>query len=101
MDTDDLSREAYDGIIIEAEKLSHDLTLQYGLLSYSCEDETEFIKKAEKLSREIMKAKHEDLDDIFFGNLPQKEKLESTLQQILKNIEKLKSIPLDKRTYDF
>jgi hypothetical protein len=25
MDTDDLSREAYDAIIIEAEKLTHDL----------------------------------------------------------------------------
>jgi len=101
MDTDDLSREAYDGIIIEAEKLSHDLTLQYGLLSYHCENETEFIHNAEKLTREIMKAKHEDLDDMFFGNLPQKEKLASTLQQILKNIENVKSIPFDKRTYDF
>ena len=28
MDTDDLSREAYDAIIIEAEKLTHDLTLK-------------------------------------------------------------------------
>ncbi|NLF41818.1 MAG: hypothetical protein GX587_03915 [Bacteroidales bacterium] len=101
MDTDDLSREAYDGIIIEAEKLSHDLTLQYGLLSYHCENETEYIHNAEKLTREFMKAKHEDLVDIFFGNLPQKEKLASTLQQILKNIENIKSIPLEKRTYDF
>jgi len=26
MDTDDLSREAYEGILIEAEKFTHDLT---------------------------------------------------------------------------
>jgi len=30
MGTDDLSIEAYKGILIEAEKLSHDLTLHYG-----------------------------------------------------------------------
>lgn len=43
MDTDDLSRESYDGILVEAEKLTHDLTLHYGLLSYNCKDETEYI----------------------------------------------------------
>ncbi len=32
MDTDDLSNEAYDGIIIVAEKFNHDLTLQYDLI---------------------------------------------------------------------
>ena len=51
MDTDDLSREAYDGILIEAEKLTHDLTLHYGLLSYSYNNEAEYIEKAEKLTR--------------------------------------------------
>ena len=33
MDTDDLSNEAYQGIIIEAEKFNHDLTLQFGVLA--------------------------------------------------------------------
>lgn len=28
MDTDDLSLEAYEGIIIETERMSHDLTLE-------------------------------------------------------------------------
>jgi hypothetical protein len=31
MDTDDLSREAYQAVIIEAEKFNHDLTLRFGL----------------------------------------------------------------------
>ena len=31
MDTDELSNESYDGIIIESEKFNHDLTLQYDL----------------------------------------------------------------------
>lgn len=56
MDTDDLSRESYKGILIEAEKLSHDLTLQFGLLSYDCENETEYIDRAEKLTKQIMQA---------------------------------------------
>lgn len=30
MDTDDLSKETYKGILGEAEKLTHDLILQYG-----------------------------------------------------------------------
>ena len=54
MDTDELSREAYEGIIIEAEKLSHDLTLHSGLLSYDCKDETEYIEKAEKHTRKLL-----------------------------------------------
>ncbi len=101
MDTDDLSREAYDGILIEAEKLTHDLTLHYGLLSYDCKNETEYIEKAEKLTREIMEAKDYELDDLFWGNPPAKESLVSTLKKILKNIEKVKSIPIEKRNYDF
>lgn len=101
MDTDDLSREACKGIMIVAEKLSHDLTLHYGLLSYNCKDEDEFIEKAEKLTMQILKAEDHELDDFFWGNPPDKERLEHTLKTILKNIVKLKSIPVEKRKYDF
>ena len=48
MDTDDLSKEAYQGIIIEAEKFNHDLTLQFGLLADDCEGEIEYIEKSEQ-----------------------------------------------------
>ena len=54
MDTDDLSREAYNGILLEAEKLTHDLTLHYGLLSGACEDEPDYINKAEEMTKKIM-----------------------------------------------
>lgn len=47
MDTDNLSKESYEGIIMESEKFTHDLTLHYGVLSYECENETEYIDKAE------------------------------------------------------
>lgn len=101
MDTDDLSREAYHGILIEAEKLTHDLTLHYGLLSYKCKNETEYIENAEKLTKEIMDVKDYELDDFFWGNPPEKESLAYTLNKILRNIEKIKSIPIEKRKFDF
>lgn len=101
MDTDNLSREAYNGILIEAENLTHDLTLHYGLLSYDCKDETEYIDKADILTREIMQADDYELDELFWGNPPDKEKLDFTCKKILENIEKIKSIPIEERKFDF
>ena len=46
MDTDELSTEVYDGIIIEAEKFNHDLTLQFGLMAASCNSEGEYVQNA-------------------------------------------------------
>lgn len=99
MDTDDLSREAYNGIIIEAERLAHDLTLHFGLLSDDCKSETEYMVKAEKLTREILELVDYELDDLFWGNPPDKEKLNFTLRKIINNIEEIKLIPIEKRHY--
>jgi hypothetical protein len=101
MDTDDLSKEAYEGILIEAEKLTHDLTLHYGLLSYNCINETDYIEKAEQLTKRIIKLEEYELDDFFWGNPPNKERLYSTLKKIIANIEKVKTIQLEKRKFDF
>ena len=101
MDTDDLSREAYNGIIIEAEKITHDLTIHYGLLSSVCKNETEYIDKAEKLTYEIIELKEHELDDLFWGSPPEKEKLNIKLMEILSNIEQIRAIPVEKRKFDF
>lgn len=100
MDTDNLSLEAYEGILIEAEKLSHDLTIHYGLLSYDCKDETEYLDKAEKLTKEFLKVDAGRLEDLFWGNALPKDDLDSTLQRILSNIEKIREIPEEERHYD-
>lgn len=100
MDTDELSREAYNGIINEAEKFTHDLTIHYGLLSYDCTNETEYIDKAEELTKQILELDEYELDDFFWGNLPNKRKLIFTLRKIISNIEDIKKIPIDKRHYD-
>ena len=100
MDTDELSREAYEGILLESEKLTHDLTLQYGVLSGFCEDEADYIEKAIEMTREIMQADDWELDDLFWGNPPDKEKMNFTLQTIIANIEHIKKIPIENRHYD-
>lgn len=101
MDTDDLSRESYEGILIEAEKLSHDLTFRFGVLSGNCKNQNEYLDKAEKLTREVMKAEDWEIDDLFWVNPREKEKLELTCIKILENIEKVKSILIERRKFDF
>lgn len=95
-----MSREVYKGILIEAEMLTHDLTLRYGVLSSECKNEEEYLLKAEKLTMQIMEIiETEDyrLEELFWGNPPDKDELRSTLREILNNIEKVKSIPVEKR----
>ena len=100
MDTGDLSEEAYLAIMIEAERFNHDLTLQFGLLSYHCKDEDDFIEKAVSLILEMKKFDKFEIDDMFFGNPPQKAEFHKTLAKILKNIVEVKKIPAKKRNYD-
>jgi hypothetical protein len=101
MDTDDLSREAYKAIIIETERFSHDLTLQFGVLSYRCQDESEYIERSRKLAEKILVLEDYEIEDLFFGNSPPREQLEISLMKIIRNIEELNQIPINKRHYDF
>ena len=101
MDTDDLSRETYRAIIVEAEKFNHDLTSQFGLLSGDCKDEQEFIDKSTQLIAELKIADAEDLDNIFFGNVPNLTRLNKTLDKMLDNIVKVNQIPTANRHFDF
>jgi hypothetical protein len=101
MDTDDLSRKAYNAVIIEAEKLSHDLAIQFGVLSSRCREETEYLKRSKQLANEIKQLVDFGLEDLLFGNVPEKNKLNYTLNRIINNIEQVNKIPMNKRYYDF
>lgn len=101
MDTDDLSRETYDGILIEAEKLTHDFTLHFGVLSDECKNETDYIDKTEKMTRAILKTDDWKIEDLFWGNAPERKDLQYTCNKILENIEQIRSIPIEKRKFDF
>jgi hypothetical protein len=101
MDTDELSREAYKAVIIEAEKLTHDLTLNFGVLSSQCKDEPEYLEKSKQLAIDIRKLNYKDLENVLFGNVPDINKLNNTLDKIISNIEKVNKVPIDNRHYDF
>ena len=101
MDTDDLSKETYKAIMIESEKFNNDLTLQFGLLSYDCNDEDEFISHSEKLIKRLKVVNSEEIKDVFFGKAPNLIKLSKTLDKILDNIAKVKQMPKEKRHFEF
>ncbi len=101
MDTDDLSQETYRAIMVEAERFNHDLTLRFGLLSYDCRNEQEFIEKSERLIERLKKVKPALLNDIFFGNVPNLTNLNNAIDRITSNINKVKQIPLTERHFDF
>lgn len=101
MDTDDLSIQGYKGIITESDKLSRDLTLYYGLLSYECENETEHLNKAEEMTKEILNYQDYELEDIFIEYPVDKKKLHIKLKKILSNIEKIRAIPKEKLKFDY
>lgn len=101
MDTDELSSEIYKGIIIEAEKFNHDLTLQFGVMASSCKNEKEYIFNAKKLIKEIRNLDKHALSAIFFGSPPVKKSLLLTLDKISENISEIENIPENKRHYEF
>lgn len=101
MDTDELSTETYEGVIIEAEKFNHNLTLQFGLIASSCKNKKEYLTEAKKLIQQIKKANKSELMDIFFDDPPDKKQLHLALEKILTNIIRIENIPENKKHYDF
>ena len=101
MDTDDLSTETYRGIIIEAERFDHDLTLQFGVLASHCKDEEEYLDMALELIDELRSMAGEELTDVFFGNMPDIISLNLTLDRIIQNIGQVRKIPKELRHYEF
>ena len=101
MDTDELSTETYDAILVEAERFDHNLTLHLGVLSYDCEKEQEFIEKAEQLLHSLRKAESNELINMFFGELQDMNMFHQTIDKILRNLEEVKEIPFEKRRFEF
>ncbi len=101
MDTDELSTEAYKGILIEAENFNHDLTLRYGLIADSCKNEQEYLLKAKSITKAIRCFNKNQLTDLFFGSPPDLKSLHMTLDKILANILEIEKIPEKKRHYEF
>ncbi|MET4083868.1 hypothetical protein ABIB40_003841 [Pedobacter sp. UYP30] len=102
MDTDDLSKEAYNGILTEAGKFNRDLTLQFGLLASNCENDDDYLNQTEALITEWLNVEDfEDIiDDIFFGEEVNLKLFRNVLKKILGNISKIRKTAMDKRTFE-
>lgn len=72
MDTDDLSRDAYNAIIITAEEFHHDLTLQFGVLSGRCNSEDEYLTSAENMIKDWTENRNLNkvINNIFYDDPP-------------------------------
>ena len=50
----------------EADKFDDNLTLKFGLLSYGCSDEKDFIDKSVILIQKMLRYDEQEMDDLFF-----------------------------------
>lgn len=102
MDTDDLSLPTYKGIILEAEKFNHDLTLQFGVLASGCKDDNDYLNQAESLIKDWLQVNdfEDAIEDIFFGQKVNKDMFLKTLNKILFNITEIRKTPIDKREFE-
>jgi len=99
MDTDDLSEEAYNAVIMQSEKFHHDLTLQFGVLSSSCENEDEYLEESLNLIKEWEDDPETAIDEIFFEDFPPLNKFIEVLEKLKESIKEIQKIPNDKKTY--
>jgi hypothetical protein len=97
MDINLLSEEAYNAVITEAENFDDDLVTHFEFLSEVSENENEYLDKAQTLAKDILKFDEEELEDLFYGNAPDKDSLFNTLNNILGNISAVREIPFEKR----
>ena len=102
MDTDDLSNKTYKAVLITAEKLSHNLTLQFGLLADECLDDDDYLTKANSLIVKWRANLTGNILYIFFDVAhPTPIKFEKVLLKIQQKIESVQNIPIEKRKFDF
>ena len=102
MDTDELSEETYKAIIITSEKFNHNLTLQFGVLASVCSDDNDYLLKTNKLITEWKSDLANSINEIFFDTAkPKTSTFENLLSNIQTKIEKVLSIPIEKRKFEF
>jgi enoyl-CoA hydratase/carnithine racemase len=102
MDTDELSEETYNAVLVTAEKFNHNLTLQFGVLASVCEDDNDYLQKAKQLIKKWRTDLPGSIDKIFFDvKRPEISSFESVLSALENEIEKVCEIPMHNRRYEF
>ncbi len=102
MDTDDLSTETYNAVILTSEKFNHELTLPFGILADACKDDNDYLVKAKKLIATWKGNLKFHSDNIFFDYPPPNvSSFERVLLTIEAKIDKVMKIPMDQRKFEF
>lgn len=102
MDTDNLSEETYNAVIITSEKFNHNLTLQFGVLASVCSDDNDYLLKANNLIIAWKSDLANSINEIFFDTAkPKASTFEIILSNIQSQIEKVLGIPIEKRRFEF
>jgi len=100
MDTDDLSEETYNTVIIQTERFHHDLTLQFGVLASECKDDNDYLKKSLLMIEDWELDIEAAIFEIFYDNIPEIDKFKSVLREIKKSIKEIQKIPISKRKFE-
>lgn len=102
MDTDDLSIPTYKGIISEAEKFNHDLSLQFGVLASICKNDDDYLNQAETLIKNWLQVNDfgDIIEDIFYGEPVDEREFRNTLNRILSSISEIRTTPMEDREYE-
>jgi hypothetical protein len=100
MDTDDLSEEAYKAIIVKSDLFHHDLTLQFGMLSSSCENENEYLEKSLLMIANWETDIEFAIDEIYFDNAPEVNQFKIMLVELKEAIKSVQKISIEERTFE-
>ena len=102
MDTDGLSMQAYDGVIREAERFNHDLTLHLGVLASDCRDDDDYLNQAETKIKKWLADEDFDVvtEDVFFGESVDLNAFRIMLEKLLFNISEIRKTPMNEREYE-
>ena len=78
------------------------MTLEFGVLASSCEDDDDYLNQAEALLKGWLRVDDfEDIiDDIFFGQKVNENAFRKTLKKILSNIAEIRKTPKEQRKYE-
>ena len=102
MDTDELSNETYNAVILTAEYFHHDLTLRFGVLAADCNDDTDYLLKAKKLILTWKGNLKYYSESVFFDYpKPSTSSFEQVLSEIEILIDKVIEVPINKRHFEF
>lgn len=101
MDTDDLSNETYKAVLISSEKFNHDLTIQFGVLASHCENDDDYLAKANLLILHWKADLPGTIADIFFDSKPAPAIFDKVLSHIQHQIVEVLKISIEERTFEF